>query len=280
MKVLVTGYKGQLGYDVVKALEKLNIECLGVDIDEFDLTKEEQVINFILDYKPTAVIHCAAYTAVDNAEVNQKLCYDVNVNGSSYIAKGCSIISSKLIFISTDYVFSGDGKLPFKENDKKNPINYYGYTKSIAEDKIQKTLDNYFIVRISWAFGKNGNNFVKSIIKNAKEKGSLKVVNDQIGSPTYTYDLAKLLCEIVQSDKYGIYHATNEGYCSWYDFAMEIVKISNIKCDIETVTTKEYITKAKRSLNSRLAKTNLEKNGFSKLTNWKIALKHYIINNY
>jgi len=271
MKVLVTGAKGQLGTDVVMRLSSLSIDCLGVDIDSLDITSDEQVKEFINYYKPDAVIHCAAYTAVDKAEDEKELCYKVNVLGTKYIAEACKEINAKMVYISTDYVFDGEGDQPFEVNDKPNPINYYGQTKYEGELEVQKILENYFIVRISWVFGTYGNNFVKTMLKLGKDRDEISVVADQVGSPTYTYDLAKLLVEVVQTDKHGIYHVTNEGYCSWYEFACEIFKQAGLDIKVNPINTEDYPTRAKRPKNSRL-----RKNSSIKLESWENALNHYI----
>jgi dTDP-4-dehydrorhamnose reductase len=277
MKVLVTGANGQLGYDVVERLKKLNIEHIGVSRKDFDLTDEEQTKSFILNHKPDVVIHCAAYTAVDKAEEERDLCYAVNVLGTRYIAQACKKIDAKMVYISTDYVFDGEKEEPYEVTDTPNPINYYGLTKYLGEQEVQKNLDKFFIVRTSWVFGKNGNNFVKTMLKLGQERKEIKVVCDQVGSPTYTYDLAKLLWDMIQTDKYGIYHATNEGYCSWYEFACEIFKVAGMD-DVKVIPIKseEYLTKAVRPKYSKLSKDKLELKGFIRLPNWKDALKKYI----
>lgn len=274
MKVLVTGAKGQLGYDVIENLKKNNIEHIGIDKNEVDITNQRQIEEVIVDYKPNVVIHCAAYTAVDNAEDEKELCYLVNVIGTKNIAKACKTIDAKMVYISTDYVFDGEGKEPFENIDKPNPINYYGKTKYEGELEVQSLIDKFFIVRISWVFGLNGNNFVKTMLRLGKEKDEISVVDDQVGSPTYTYDLAILLIKMIKTDDYGIYNATNEGYCSWYEFAYEIFKQSKIDIKLNPIKTKDYPTKAKRPKNSRLSKNSIKKYG--KLRDWKEALAHYI----
>lgn len=271
MKVLVTGANGQLGYDVIKRLDSEGIEFLGTDRESLDITNEEQVKSVICDFNPDVVIHCAAYTAVDKAEDEKELCYSVNVLGTSYIAQACKVINAKMVYISTDYVFDGEGDKPFEVTDKPNPINYYGQTKYDGELEVQKLINKYFIVRISWVFGSNGNNFVKTMLRLGKEKDEISVVADQIGSPTYTYDLAKLLIEIIRTDKFGVYHATNEGYCSWYEFACEIFKQAGVNVKVNPIKTEDYPTKARRPKNSRLYKSPL-----IELENWEDALKHYI----
>lgn len=278
MKVLVTGANGQLGYDVVKRLEQESIEYLGTDRNSLDLTNEEQVKRVIRDYNPDTIIHCAAYTAVDKAEDDKELCYAVNVLGTKYVTQACKESNAKMVYISTDYVFDGEGNRPFKVTDNPNPINYYGQTKYEGELEVNKNLEKYFIIRISWVFGSNGNNFVKTMLRLGKEKDEIAVVADQIGSPTYTYDLAKLLVEIIQTERYGVYHATNEGYCSWYEFACEIFKIANLKINVIPIKTKNYLTRAKRPKNSKLSKYSIEEQDFSCLQSWKNALLDFMVN--
>ena len=280
MKVLVTGANGQLGYDVIKQLNSIGIDYLGTDRESLDITSEEQVKRVISDYSPDAVIHCAAYTAVDKAEDEKELCFSVNVLGTKYVAEACKEINAKMVYISTDYVFDGEGDKPFEVTDKPNPINYYGQTKYEGELEVQKSLDKYFVVRISWVFGSNGNNFVKTMLRLGKERDEISVVADQIGSPTYAYDLAKLLVKMIQTDKYGIYHATNEGYCSWYEFACEIFKQVGINVRVNPIKTEEYPTRAKRPKNSRLVKNIGGVNNFSQLRNYKMAIQEFMKSNY
>ena len=274
--ILVTGINGQLGYDVVKVLKERNIECLGIDREDLDITDDKAVKEYIINLKPDCIVHCAAYTAVDMAEDNIEACTKVNVNGTEYIAKACREIDAKMIYISTDYVFDGSGNEPFEVDGKINPHSVYGKTKYKGELKVKESLDKYFIVRISWVFGVNGNNFVKTMIRLGKEKECLNVVADQIGSPTYTADLAPILCDMAVSDKYGTYHATNEGYCSWADFAQEIMKQAGLNCEINPIPTSEYPTKAVRPFNSRMSKRSLVDNGFDLMPSWRNALKRYL----
>ncbi len=278
MKVLVTGVKGQLGYDVVRELEKRNMEAVGVDIDEMDITDKESVDKVITEAHPDAVIHCAAYTAVDAAEDNAEVCRRVNVEGPLNIARTCKKLDIKMIQISTDYVFNGRGERPFEPDDPTDPVSVYGLTKRDGENAVINTLDKYFIVRIAWVFGVNGKNFVKTMLNLSKNHDTLTVVNDQFGSPTYTYDLARLLVDMVQTDKYGIYHATNEGFISWYDFAVQIFKAAGIDTvTVKPVTTAEYgVSKAVRPFNSRMSKEKLTKAGFERLPKWEDALERYI----
>lgn len=276
MKILVTGCSGQLGYDVVRRLKGLKIDCLGASRKDFDLTNELDTKNFIKNYKPDAVVHCAAYTAVDKAEDERDICYRTNVLGTRYIAQACKDIDAKILYISTDYVFDGKGDKPFEVTDIPNPINYYGKTKYEGELEVQKYVDKAFIVRISWVFGENGNNFVKTMLRLSRERRELNVVSDQIGSPTYTFDLAKLISDMITTEKYGIYHATNEGYCSWHEFASAIFDMADINIKLNPIRTEDYPTKALRPKNSRLSKKSLDLNGFQRLPHWKNALEEYI----
>lgn len=275
MKVLVTGANGQLGYDVIKELQKQNIECFGATRKDFDIIDFKATENFIIKYMPDVVIHCAAYTAVDKAEDEPDLCYKVNTSATESIAEICKKINAKMLYISTDYVFDGAKEGFYEVEDNPNPINVYGKTKLLGEEAVQKILDKYFIVRISWVFGEHANNFVKIMLRLGAERKELNVVADQYGSPTYTADLAPLLVEMIKTEKYGIYHATNEDVCSWAEFAEEIFKIAKMDVKVNRITTSEYPTKAKRPLNSRLSKEKIQKN-FYILPKWVDALKRYI----
>lgn len=276
MKVLVTGVKGQLGFDVMNELKKRGLEAVGADIEEMDITDEESVNRFIMAAKPDAVIHCAAYTAVDAAEENEDICRRVNADGTRNIAKVCKELDCKMIYISTDYVFDGQGSRPWEPDEERHPLNVYGQTKYEGELAVQELLEKYFIVRIAWVFGVNGKNFVKTMLNLAQTHDTLTVVNDQYGSPTYTYDLARLLVDMVQTDKYGIYHATNEGTCTWYEFACEIFKQANVAVKVLPVSAAEYRAKAKRPENSRMSKEKLTENGFERLPSWQDALGRYL----
>ncbi|MDR4316504.1 dTDP-4-dehydrorhamnose 3,5-epimerase [Niallia circulans] len=276
MKILVTGYSGQLGYDVVLEGKKRGFDMIGVGHKELDITQEEQVRNYIHTVKPDVVIHCAAYTAVDNAEDNKDVCFDVNVNGTKYLAASAKSVDAKFIYISTDYVFEGTGTEPFTEEDAANPVGYYGITKYEGEKAVQSLLDKYFIIRISWVFGINGNNFIKTMLRLAETRKELNVVGDQYGSPTYTFDLAKLLLDMAETEKYGVYHASNEGFTTWADFAKEIFQVAGKAVKVNSITTEEYPTKAVRPKNSRMSKDKLEKNGFTRLPAWQDALTRYI----
>ena len=277
MKVLVTGANGQLGYDVVKELKKQNIECYGATRKDFDLVDFEATEKFIVNYMPDVVIHCAAYTAVDKAEDEQGLCYLVNASATENIAEICKKINAKMLYISTDYVFDGTKEGFYEVDDTPNPINVYGKTKLLGEQAVQRILNKYFIVRISWVFGEHGNNFIKTMLKLGKERKEINVVADQYGSPTYTADLAPLLVDMVKTNKYGIYHATNEGECTWAEFAEEIFRIAKLDVNVNHITTAEYLTRAKRPMNSRLSKNSLKINVFEVLNNWREAVKSYLI---
>jgi len=277
MKVLVTGVKGQLGYDVVNELARRDIEYVGVDVEEMDITDYEQVKSVITDSKADAVIHCAAYTAVDAAEDNEDICHKVNVDGTRNIAKVCKDLYIKIVYISTDYVFDGQVTEPWKPDDERKPFNVYGQAKYEGELAVQRLLEKYFIVRISWVFGLNGKNFVKTMLNLGRERGAVSVVDDQFGSPTYTYDLAKLLVDMVMSDKYGVYHATNEGICSWYEFACEIFRqagMADVK--VTAVDSGAFAVRANRPANSRMSKDRLVEMGFERLPRWEDALGRYL----
>lgn len=288
MRVLVTGVNGQLGYDVINELKKRNIDYIGTDIVadskihpyfSLDITDENMVRKSIIDNAPDVIVHCAAYTQVDNAEDNKELVYRINALGTKYIADAARIINAKMVYISTDYVFNGEGTEPWKPDSKDYaPLNVYGETKLEGEKFVSTILDKYFIVRIAWVFGENGNNFIKTMLNLSEKHKELRVVNDQVGSPTYTYDLARLLIDMILTDKYGYYHVTNEGdYISWYEFAEEIFKIANRNTTVRPVSTEEYgLSKAKRPFNSRLDRSKIIKNGFTPLPSWKDAIARYI----
>lgn len=279
MRILVTGVKGQLGFDVVNELKKNNIEAVGVDIEEMDITDAEAVKRVITESKVDGVIHCAAYTAVDAAEDNEEICRKINAGGTKNIADVCKELDIKMMYISTDYVFNGQGETPWQPDCKDyKPLNVYGQTKLEGELAVSETLDKYFIVRIAWVFGVNGKNFIKTMLNVGKTHDTVTVVNDQVGTPTYTYDLARLLVDMIQTDKYGYYHATNEGgYISWYDFTCEIYKQAGYTTKVVPVTTAEYgVSKAARPFNSRLDKSKLVENGFKPLPTWQDALARYL----
>ena len=292
MKVLVTGVAGQLGHDVMQELAKREIPAVGTDLKEgipLDITDEKAVHQVLQKEKPTVILHCAAWTAVDLAEEeqNKKTVYAVNVTGTENLAKEAAALGARFVYISTDYVFNGEGTTPWKPDcTEYAPLNYYGQTKWQGEQMVKQYLSSYFIVRIAWVFGLNGGNFIKTMLKVGKNHDRLTVVKDQIGTPTYTKDLARLLVDMIQTEKYGIYHATNEGgYISWYDFAVEIFRQAaalDLAYDEEhlqvvPVTTEEYgVSKARRPFNSRLDRSKLVEQGFEPLPDWKDALARYI----
>ena len=299
MKVLVTGVAGQLGHDVMNELHKRGYEGVGSDIApkysgaddgtavtkmdyvQMDITNSQEVTETIKKVNPDVVVHCAAWTAVDLAEEseNKEKVMAINVGGTENIARACKELDCKMVYISTDYVFDGYGTKPWEEDCKDYaPLNVYGESKLMGEKVVSLNLEKYFIVRIAWVFGVNGNNFIKTMLNVGKKFDTLKVVNDQIGTPTYTYDLSRLLVDMIETDKYGYYHATNEGgYISWYDFACEIFKQAGYKTKVNPVTTEEYgVSKARRPFNSRLNKTKLVDNGFTPLPDWKDALNRYL----
>lgn len=275
MKVLVTGVNGQLGYDVVKVLNARKIECMGVGRDDFDITDSVATDDYIKKYKPDVVVHCAAYTAVDKAEDDCETCYNVNVIGTENIAKACKAIDAKMLYVSTEYVYGGNGTEPFETTEPADPKSVYGKTKLGGEDAVRKNLDKFFIVRTSWVFGINGNNFVKTMLRLGAEREMLTVVDDQIGSPTYTPDLARLICDLIETEHYGIYHGANENYCSWAEFAAEIMKKGGRNCIIKPIPSSEYPTKAQRPLNSRLSKKCLDDIGIARLPSWQDALDRF-----
>jgi len=284
MKVFVTGVCGQLGHDVIKELEKRGHTAIGSDLAPtaqipLDITDEEAVRRVLLEQKPDAVIHCAAWTAVDAAEDCEEKVRAINAVGTKYIAKVCRELGCKMLYISTDYVFDGQGQTPWEPDCKDYaPLNVYGQTKLEGEQAVAELLDKFFIVRIAWVFGKNGNNFIKTMLSVGKKYDTLRVVKDQVGTPTYTLDLSRLLVDMVQTEKYGYYHATNEGgYISWYEFACEIFRQAGYPTKVIPVTTEEYgLSKAARPFNSRLDKGKLLAAGFEPLPSWQDALGRYL----
>ena len=298
MKVLVTGVNGQLGFDVINALLARGHMGVGTDLQpaytgpagapaaqaeyiSLDITQEQDVTRAITEAAPDAVIHCAAWTAVDAAEEpeNAAKVQAINALGPSYIARACRTVGAKMLHISTDYVFGGQGERPWRPDDTDfAPLSVYGKTKLMGEQAVAQALDRFFIVRIAWVFGTNGANFVKTMLKVAQTHDTVRVVNDQIGTPTYTYDLARLLVDMIESDKYGYYHAANEGgYISWYDFACEIYRQAGLNTRVLPVSTAEYgLSKAARPANSRLDKSKLAEAGFMPLPLWQDALRRYL----
>ena len=281
MRVLVTGAKGQLGSDLLCELSKRNIESVGIDIEDLDITDAAATKKLIEGInnktKLDAIIHCAAYTAVDAAEDNEAFVTKINAEGTKNIAEVAKTLDVAMMYISTDYVFDGEGKRPWEPDDKRAPLNVYGMAKYKGELYVEELVKKYFIVRISWVFGLHGNNFIKTMLRFGKERGAVSVVNDQIGSPTYTPDLSRLLADMIVTDKYGRYHATNEGLCSWYDFAVEIFKQANLDVAVTPVSSDAFPVKAKRPHNSRMDKSKLTENGFKLLPTWQDALGRYLL---
>ena len=276
MRVLVTGVKGQLGYDVMNELAKRGYEGVGVDVDEMDITDARKVDEVITKAQVDKVVHCAAYTAVDAAEDNVELCRRVNAEGTENIAKVCKRLDLPMVYLSTDYVFDGEGERPWEPDDERDPLNVYGQTKYEGELAVERNLDKYFIVRIAWVFGVNGKNFIKTLLNLAQNHDTITVVDDQVGSPTYTYDLARLLVDMIETEKYGRYHATNEGLCTWYEFAKEIFRQAGVDVKVVPVTSEQFQAKAKRPHNSRMNKDKLEAMGFQRLPSWQDALSRYL----
>ena len=277
MKILVTGVTGQLGYDCVKQLEREGQDVRGVSSKDFPLTEPVKMEAYLKKFKPEAVIHCAAYTAVDKAEDEPEACRAVNAEGTRNLARLCREMDAKLIYISTDYVFPGTGEEAYAEDAPTSPVNVYGDSKLEGEEAVRELMTKYFIVRISWVFGYNGKNFIRTMLKLSESHDKLTVVDDQVGSPTYTRDLAVLLAAMVKSDKYGIYHATNEGFCSWADLAIETFRQAGVKVEVERVTSDKFPTKATRPHNSRLSKEALDQAGFARLPRWQDAVGRYLI---
>ena len=275
--ILVTGSTGQLGSDVVKELLKRGYSTLSPNRSELNLCSEDNIRNYILNSNCEAIVHCAAYTQVDKAEDEKDLCIKINATATKHIVKCAKILDIPMIYISTDYVFDGTKDGEYTENDETNPINIYGESKLAGEKYVQEILDKYYIVRTSWVFNINGKNFIETMLRLSKANNQLSIVNDQIGSPTYTRDLSRLLVDMLETNKYGLYHATNEGYCSWYEFANTIFKLANINIDIKAINSNEYASRAKRPLNSKLSKDKLIEYGFKPLPHWEDALKDYLI---
>lgn len=276
MKVLVTGANGQLGSDILKILNSRNIESRGIHSYDFDLTDTKFTSEYIKSYAPDIVIHCAAYTNVDQAEVEIDKCWNINAIATANLAKVCNHLDAKIVYISTDYVFSGESTVPYEVDSPPFPLSEYGKSKYAGEKEIAKLTDKYFIVRTSWSFGVNGKNFVNTMLELSKQHSVIDVVADQYGSPTYTIDLAQLIIEMMLTDKYGVYHATNEGYCSWAEFAAEIFRQAGCSSKVSYISTDQYPVKAVRPKNSCLSKSSLDQSGFTRLPSWQDALKRYL----
>lgn len=277
MKFLITGANGQLGHDLKEELLERGFlieQILTPTKEELDITDETQVERIIWQEKPNIIFHCAAYTAVDQAEEERKKCFDINVNGTKYLTESASRVGAKIIYISTDYVFDGSKRGEYDIDDSTVPINYYGKTKYLGEEAVRNYY-NHIIVRISWVFGLHGKNFIKTMLNLAQTKSELNVISDQVGSPTYTKDLSKLLVDMSLKDIKGTFHATNEGYCSWYELAKYIFEINDIEIKVNPILTKDYGSKANRPLNSKLNKKCLDEAGLERLPKWKDAVKRY-----
>lgn len=276
MKVLVTGANGQLGYDLMRHLDERGVDFRGIDIQDLDLTDRKATRAYLTAYAPDVLIHCAAYTQVDKAESEPELCRRINAGATHTLAETCRDLGAVMVYISTDYVFGGDGDEPYEVDSPKRPMSVYGLTKSEGEDAVTGNLKKFFLVRTSWVFGVHGKNFIRTMLRLGAEKESVNVVNDQIGSPTYTDDLARLLCDMIETDRYGVYHATNEGFCSWAQFASAIMEKAGLNCRVNPIHTSEYPSAARRPLNSRLSKRSLDEAGFKRLPRWDDALDRFL----
>lgn len=275
--IVITGVKGQLGIDILNACHNLKLDCFGIDRSDLDITDKEAVENFFKNNKFDILIHCAAFTAVDLAEDESALCYEVNTQATINLANACKEYNVKLVLISTDYVFDGTKEGFYEVDDLTSALSVYGKSKANAEKYIQNTLNEYFIIRISWVFGLNGKNFIRTMLNLAKTREEISVVSDQVGSPTYTKDVAKLIVAIAITKKYGIYHATNEGECSWADLASYVFSTVGYRTAVKYIRSNEYKTKAPRPLNSRLSKSKLDEMGFNRLPSWQDAVNRYLI---
>ncbi len=276
MRVVVTGAAGQLGKDVVLELERKNHEAIGTDRNQLDITKEADVLKFISDVKPDVILHCAAYTNVDAAEENEEIAYQINGSGTEYLAKAANLNGAKMLYISTDYVFDGTASEPYEVDKQTKPLGAYGRTKLAGEELLQRNLEKFFIVRTAWVFGIHGHNFVKTMLRLGEERGEVGVVHDQVGSPTYTVDLARFMVELMETDKYGIYHATNSGVCSWYEFAVEIFNQAGLNVIVNPLTSDQFPRPAARPHYSVLSKKRIEEKGLTPLRDWKEALTAYL----
>ena len=276
MRVVVTGAEGQLGQDVVLELTRKKHEAIGTDREKLDITKEADVFAFIGEVKPDVILHCAAYTNVDAAEENEELAYQINALGTEYLAKAAQQIGAKMLYVSTDYVFNGTATEPYEVDQQTKPLGAYGRTKLAGEELLQKNLKEFFIVRTAWVFGVHGHNFVKTMIRLGEERGEVGVVHDQVGSPTYTVDLAKFMVELMETEQYGIYHATNSGVCSWYEFAVEIFKQAGMNVTVNPLTSDQFLRPAARPEYSVLSKKKIEEKGLIPLRDWKEALSAYL----
>ena len=277
MKVVVTGVKGQLGHDLEKQLTARNHQVFGIDRNELDITDEAAVQAYFDEVKPDAILHCAAFTNVDAAEEDKETAYNVNALGPKYLAQAANKVGAKMVYVSTDYVFDGTATEPYEVDHPTNPLGVYGETKFAGEEFLKQNLDRYFIVRTAWVFGINGNNFVKTMLRLAEDRDEIGVVHDQVGSPTYTVDLARFMIDLVESEKYGVYHATNEGVCSWYDFAVEIFKQAGVDVKVNPLTSDQFPRPAARPNYSVLSKRKIAEQGFTLLPDWHDALAAYLM---
>ena len=272
MKVLVTGYNGQLGWEVIRILEERGVECRGVDVGDFNLTDGPAVKAYVREYCPDVIVHCAGYTAVDKAESEPEYCAAVNGNGTMNMVRAALSVGARMVYISTDYVFSGEGEEPWREDSPYDPRNVYGLSKVQGEIAVRSLMERYYILRTSWVFGVHGNNFVRTMMRLGRERTEIRVVDDQVGSPTYTEDLARIICDMIVTEKYGIYHVCNGGYISWAEFAEMIMEIAGLHCQVVPIPSSEYPTPARRPLNSRLDTSKLKRNGFQPLPDVEDAL--------
>lgn len=276
MKALITGVSGQLGHDAAKTLTARGVPFLGVSSKELDVTDRDAVLRVFNTYRPDAVLHCAAWTKVDLAEDEPERCMRVNADGTRNVAEACRELGAKLLYVSTDYVFPGTGEKPWETDDPTGPLNVYGESKLAGEAAVKELVEKHFIVRTSWVIGEHGSNFVKTMLRLTETHSELRVVGDQIGSPTFTADLAPLLCNMIATDKYGVYHATNEGFCSWAELAEAVFRIAGKNVTVHPVSTEEYGAKALRPKNSRLSKASLDAAGFARLPAWEDTLAQYL----
>ena len=276
MKVLVTGYNGQLGWEVVKLLEQRGVPCRGVDVQDFDLTDGQAVKASVESYRPDVIVHCAAYTAVDRAESEPEICAAVNGDGTMNVVRAALSVGAKLVYISTDYVFSGEGEKPWREDDDYNPQNVYGLSKLQGEIAVRSLMKRYFLIRVSWLYGIHGKNFVRTMLKLGKERPEVRVVNDQIGSPTYAADVARVICDLIGTEKFGTYHVVNEGYISWADFTRMIFEKAGLPCRVTPISSAEYPTPARRPLNSRMSTDKLKASGVEPMPSVENALDRFL----
>ena len=276
MKVLVTGYEGQLGWDVVRTLEARGVPCRGVDVGDFDLRDGAAVKAFVQEYAPDVIVHCGAYTAVDKAESEPEICAAVNGDGTMNVVRAALSVGAKMVYISTDYVFSGEGETPWMEDAPYGPQNVYGLSKVQGEIAVRSLMKRYFLIRTSWVYGIHGRNFVRTMLKLGRERAEIRVVDDQIGAPTYSADLARVICDLIPTEKYGIYHVTNEGYMSWAHFAKLILAGQGLWCRIQPIPSSEYPTPARRPLNSRMSMARLKESGIQPMPSVENALGRYL----